>query len=281
MKPTLFLPFIHTYGVMLAVGFYAGWWLAARRARAENVDPDTIGNLVLISIVAGVIGSRAVWFLFYRSSSESWWVFFEVWKGGLVFYGGLIGAVLAGYVYLRWRGAEIWHVADLAAPGVAIGQAFGRIGCFLNGCCHGGVASAAFPIAVSFPPLRDEMGVPTGAVFRDHANQGWILDNATASLPVHPAQLYASASLFLITALLLVATRYKRRHGEILALVFILNAVSRLGMELIRRDVPPTAFGLTAGQMGAAAVLAVGVGLFVWMRRRGKPVAWEAEEARG
>ena len=70
MKPTLFLPFIHSYGVMLAIGFYAGWWLAARRARAEKIDPDAIGNIVLIAIVAGVVGSRLVWYAFYRNPAE-------------------------------------------------------------------------------------------------------------------------------------------------------------------------------------------------------------------
>ena len=278
MKPTLFLPFIHSYGVMLAIGFYAGWWLAARRARAEKIDPDAIGNIVLIAIVAGVVGSRLVWYAFYRNPAEPWWMIIEVWKGGLVFYGGLIGAAGALAVYIKWRGLEIWRVADVVAPSVSIGQAFGRIGCFLNGCCYGGVTSASFPLALRFPAIRNDKGAPIGSPpFLDHLEHHWVTDDATASLPVHPVQLYASASLFLITLLLVVATPYKRRHGELFALVCILNALSRLGMELVRRDVGAAALGLTTGQIGAIVVLALGLGLFVWLRLWGKSVAWERE----
>jgi phosphatidylglycerol:prolipoprotein diacylglycerol transferase len=275
MKPTLILPFIHSYGLMLAAGFYAAWWLAAWRAKAEDVDPDTIGNLVLISILAGVAGARLLWYVLEGAPSGPWWMIFEVWKGGLVFYGGLAGAAIGDFVYLRWRRLNAGQIADIVAPSVAIGQAFGRIGCFLNGCCFGGVCGETFPLGMGFPSvLNPEGGLQGSPAFLQHVDQGWVQDAALASLPVHPTQLYASASLFMIAMVLIVATPYKRRHGEILALVCILNALSRLGMELVRRDAESLALGLTAGQIGAGAVLAFGLALFAWARRRGSPVAW-------
>jgi len=280
MYPTLIFWFIHSYGLMLAAGFYAAWWLAARRAKAEGISSDIIANLVLISVLGGVAGARLMWFALYRDPDQTWWSIFNVWEGGLVFYGGLIGAALTDFVYVRRRGLNAGQVADVAAPAISIGQAFGRIGCFLNGCCFGGVCSASFPLGVRFPAFLNEEGAPIGSpAFVDHVARHWSADNAAASLPIHATQLYTSASLFVITALLVAATPYRRRHGELLGLLCILHAVMRLGMELVRRDSNPEALGLTAGQLGAIVVLALGVALFAWIRLRGKPVPWEREAA--
>ncbi|HPD16651.1 MAG TPA: prolipoprotein diacylglyceryl transferase [Planctomycetota bacterium] len=278
MHPTLIFPFIHSYGVMLAVGFYAAWWLGARRAKAEGVHPDVIGNLVLLSILAGVVGSRILWFALYRDPKDSWWVLIEVWKGGLVFYGGLIAAAVADYVYLRLTRQDVWRIADAAAPAIALGQAFGRLGCFLNGCCFGGVCSTSFPLQVRFPAVLNEDGAPVGsAPFLDHVRQYGLADNAGASLPVHPTQLYEAASLFMIAALIVVATPYKRRQGELFGLVCVLNAASRLGVEFVRRDTESVLLGLNPGQVGALAILGVGIGIILWCRLRGERAACSPE----
>ncbi len=275
MKPTLFLPFIHSYGLMLAVGFYLGWWLAARRAREQGEDPDDIGNIVLLAIVAGVGGSRLLYFWQYRKPGEPLWHIIKVWEGGLVFYGGLIGAAVAVGLYLHWRKANVWKLADIIAPSAAIGQAFGRIGCFLNGCCFGGPCTRSFPLGVRFPGIFDAKGAATGsAPYLDHlVEQHWILDTARHSLAVHPTQLYASLSLFTIAALVLVAEPWKKRHGELFGLVILLNALSRMGIELVRRDSEAVVLGLKGGQLGALAVLAAGIVIFIWARRRGRE-AW-------
>ena len=268
MHPTLFVDFIHSYGLMLAVGFYAGWWLAARRAKAVGIHADVIGNIVLISILAGVVGSRLLWFALFHEPGEPVWVLIQVWKGGLVFYGGLIGALIADTVYLRKKRLPLWEVADTLAPAIALGQAFGRIGCFLNGCCFGGPASAWFPLGVRFPAFLDaKTGAPLGSPpFLDHVRREWVADNADSSLAVHPAQLYAAASLFLIAAVLVAATPYKRRHGELFGLLCVLNGLSRFAVELVRRDTAPVAWGLSAGQVGAVAVFAIGAAVLVWAR---------------
>ncbi|MBL7223141.1 MAG: prolipoprotein diacylglyceryl transferase [Candidatus Brocadiae bacterium] len=272
MQPTLFFPFIHTYGLMLAIGFYAGWYIAARRAKAHGVDPDVIGNLVLVSILAGVAGARVLHFALYKPPGEPLWAIFKVWEGGLVFYGGLIGALIANLAYLKWKRLDAWLVADLMAPAIAIGQAFGRIGCFLNGCCFGGPASPRFPLAVRFPRLLDPAGLPSGSpAFLDHVKQRWITDAATHSLPVHPAQLYDSIGLFVIAALLVVATPHRRRNGELLGLLFVLHGFLRLAVEFVRTDTLPVALGLKAGQLGALVALAIGAATLAWVRRHSTP----------
>jgi phosphatidylglycerol:prolipoprotein diacylglycerol transferase len=284
MHPTLFFPFIHSYGLMLAVGFYAGWWLAARRARAEGIDPDLIGNMVLISILAGVVGSRLLWFALEGRREESILVLIKVWEGGLVFYGGLIAAIVADYIYLRRKQAAVWQVADAVAPAVALGQAFGRIGCFLNGCCYGGICSLAFPLGASFPGGFLDGKIPMGsAPFREHVAlydsqkdyHQWFI-TTHASLPVHPTQLYEAASLFVIAALLVAASPYKRRQGQLFALLCILNAIARFAVELVRRDTAPVILGLNPGQVGAIIVFAVGTGIHLWVRHRERTEAAEA-----
>ena len=273
MKPTLFFPFIHSYGLMLAVGFYAAWWLAARRAKAQGEDPEMIGNLVLLAIVAGVAGARLLYFWQY-DAGQPLWTLIEVWKGGLVFYGGLVTAAVAIGIYLRIKRANMWKIADIVAPSLAIGQAFGRLGCFLPGCCYGGLCTGHFPLGVRFPPILGAKGAVTGsAPFLDHVARRWITDAAGGSLPIHPTQVYAAIGLFAIGALVLVAEPHKRRHGQLLALVAILNALSRFGIELIRRDSAVVAVGLKGGQVGAIVVLAAGIGVLVWTHFLGRP-AW-------
>ncbi|MFW6163763.1 MAG: prolipoprotein diacylglyceryl transferase [Planctomycetota bacterium] len=277
MKPVLFrFWFIvaHSYGLMLAVGFYAAWWLAARRARQRGESPDDIGNMVLIAILAGVGGSRILYFWQYRRPGEPFWHIIKVWEGGLVFYGGLIAAAIALGVYLRWRRANVWKIADVVAPSVAVGQGFGRLGCFLNGCCFGGLATDRFPLGMRFPVVLSEQGIAVGSPpFLQHAERGWISDAASHSLAVHPTQLYAALSLFAIAALVVVAEPHKRRHGELMALVVVLNALSRLGIELVRRDAEAVALGWTTGQWGALGVLGLGLGVLAWARRCGRQ-AW-------
>ena len=268
MLPFLVFHWIHSYGLLMAIGFYAGWYLAARRARAFGEDPDVIGNLVLLCILAGVAGARILYFCLHKRADDSLWAIFRVWEGGLVFYGGLLAAAAAALLYLRWRRLNPWRFADICAPAIAVGQAFGRIGCFLNGCCFGGPAAAGCRLAIRFPrflsspaagKLPEVLGSPP---FQDHVHRNWIADAATHSLPVHPTQLYAAFSLFLIAALVIAATPYRRREGELLGLLAILHALQRFAIELVRHDTPPRylGIGLKAGQLFALVVLVCGVG---------------------
>jgi len=281
MLQNLIFPFIHTYGLMLAVGFYAAWWLGARRARAEGLDPEIIGNLVLIGILAGVGGARLLFCIRYHDPQESFWSIFIVWEGGLVFYGGLIAAAVAIAVYLWRRKIPMWQMSDVVAPTLALGQAFGRLGCFLNGCCFGGPATRNFLLGVAFPgtiiaretPLGTTVIEPVGSpAFMEHFKNGWLGNAATASLAIHPTQLYDAFMLFAITGLLIAATSYRRRYGELLALYAILNGICRFGTELVRRDAEAGLLGLTDGEFGAIIVLLIGIALFVWARLRGTPV---------
>lgn len=125
---------IHTYGVMLALGFLLAILVAMRQARRTGLNPDLVLDLAFYILIAGLVGSR----LFYVAGN---WEDFRnnpaeivmFWRGGLVFYGGLIFAFLAGAWYVKKNRLDFSRVADLIAPSIAIGQTMGRLGCFSAG----------------------------------------------------------------------------------------------------------------------------------------------------
>jgi prolipoprotein diacylglyceryltransferase len=145
---------IYGYGTMLFLAFVFCSWLAIRLARREGIPRERVQDLAIWIFVGGVIGARVVFIIQYNSNFTSFWQFFQLWDGGLVFYGGPIGAVIAYYlVYCLWlRKCDYsnWKMADVIAPCAALGLALGRVGCLLNGCCYGNVACADCP-AIQFP----------------------------------------------------------------------------------------------------------------------------------
>ncbi|MEY4916408.1 MAG: Phosphatidylglycerol--prolipoprotein diacylglyceryl transferase, partial [Verrucomicrobiota bacterium] len=130
---------VRWYGVMMALGFLAGLWTATRRARR-------------VKMFGSIAGARTVYVTTYwkqEFASQPFSEIFMVQHGGLVFYGGLIGAALAGSGYLAWKKLPVWKIADILAPSIALGSVFGRIGCLMNGCCYG--YPCDLPWAIHFP----------------------------------------------------------------------------------------------------------------------------------
>ena len=141
MHPVLFKigPYsVYSYGAMLALAFLVCSFLAKRRAASIGMDGEKILDLTILLIMSGVIGGRIMFVIldleYFKTRPLD---IFKLWEGGLVWYGGLILAVISGAVFLRIYRMPILKTADLMMPYVALGQAIGRIGCFLNGCCYG------------------------------------------------------------------------------------------------------------------------------------------------
>jgi prolipoprotein diacylglyceryl transferase len=188
--------------------------------------------------------------------------------GGLVFYGGLIGAVLTSLWYTAREGIEFMRLADLAMPTVSLGQAFGRLGCFSAGCCWGGFTKAGAKLAVVFPgPIAKNIfgglgGVPslaysseaenaadsggryilesTGQVFHQAVPGSvriadWVAQHGH-TLPVWPTQLFESAGQLMVFAALLTMRRFRRFHGEIFGIWLMCYAVLRSTVEVFRGD---------------------------------------------
>lgn len=190
-----------------------------------------------------------------------------VWRGGFAFYGGLIFATLFAWRWLRRHGIPFFKMADIAAYGIALGLFFGRVGCFLNGCCYGKVCS--IPPGVVFPRR--------GAAWRAHVDAG-LIGHGDQALPVYPTQLYqALANLAVFAILYWLVRPRKRRHGEVLAYFLILKAIARGIVEIWRDDERGVFLGghvSTAQFVGLGMVLG-GVALLRWLaeQRRREPAS--------
>jgi phosphatidylglycerol:prolipoprotein diacylglycerol transferase len=271
---------IRGYGVMLLVAAAAGTWLSVRRGRAVGIDADTILALGMEIFLWGLVGARLFYVLEYheqffppgRSLPAALAQVLNIAQGGLVVFGSLPTAAVAAWLFARRRGLDILQLADVIAPGLLVGLALGRLGCFLNGCCYGGPCD--LPWAVRFPP--------DSPPWLDQAARGLLPapvsgQPAPWSLPVHPAQLYAALDAALLAALAIAFTPVARRRGAVFALVLTLHPISRMLLEAIRIDEPP-ALGtvLSISQLVSLVLLALAAALWWWIARQpdaGKPEA--------
>ena len=259
---------IRGYGLMLLVAAAAGTWVSVVRGRASGFDADTILALGMEIFLWGIVGARLFYVVEYwdqffgggRTMLESLRAVLNVAAGGLVVFGSLPTAALAAWRFARRRGLSLARLADCIAPGLLVGLAIGRVGCFLNGCCYGGPCD--LPWAVRFPP--------DSPPWLEQAARGLVPQAAAGerpwSLPVHPAQLYAAIDAALLATLAIAFTPLARKDGEVFALVLTLHPISRLLLEAIRVDEPP-ALGtpLSISQLVSLGLLAIAGGLWWWL----------------
>ncbi len=247
---------LHTYGVLLACAFLAGLWIAARQARKEGLDAEKIGDMAVYVLIAGLIGAKALllvtdWEYFWKNPGDVKNLF----QSGGVFYGGLLGALPVAFWYARKYALDTWRTADALAPGVALGQAIGRLGCLAAGCCHGRQADVPWAITYTDPYAARQVGTPL-------------------NLPVHPTQIYESiACLAILGALLWMAGR-KKFHGQVVLAYVMLYAVARFIIEFYRGDASRgTVFGgfLTTSQFIAVGMMLVALAVLPTLRKK-RPV---------
>ena len=263
--PGLDMP-VYGYGLMMVVGFLLALELAKFLARRSGFDPEIFVNAGLIALVAGVVGARLSHVLENWSeftASESFWTNLKhmanIRSGGLTFYGGLLLATPMCLLYGWYKRVPLRIGMDIIAPCVMVGLAFGRVGCFLNGCCYG--AECAAPWAVTFPYHSNayidqwragEIEAPADLVHADERGRRSLLDPALAarepslraqaaasrSLPVHPAQLYSTFNALLIAAALVAFYTLPHVPGRVFALMFILKGITRFLLEMLRVEPP-------------------------------------------
>jgi len=250
---------VRGYGVMLLVAAACGTWLSVVRGRRVGIDADTILALATEVFLWGLVGARLFYVLEYHDQFfaagkplvDSLRDVVNIAAGGLVVFGSLPTAAWAAWRFARRRGLSLLELADGVVPGMLVGLAIGRVGCFLNGCCYGGPCD--LPWAVSFP-------VGTEVAARYPAAAGG------PSVPVHPAQLYAAIDAALLAGLAVAWTPLARRTGEVLALVLTLHPISRMLLEAIRVDEPP-ALGtpLSISQLVSIVLLCLAGVLWWWI----------------
>ncbi len=284
MRPELFnIPFldwpIRSFGLMIVIGFLIAIWLAAREVRRRGL-PDLTYDLGVAMLMCGLVGARVFFYWeFYDEQFKDlpWYYIFYIWKGGMVFYGSAIGGAIGGYAYLRYKRVGLQLAGDFMdclAPYIPIGMAFGRFGCFLNGCCYGGRCSTSFPLGVQYPVGTDGLDPAALAL---HRGLGWVGQNATESLPVYPVPLLEAGLDFLLFGLLWWYLRGQSHGGGAprgggLPLLFVLYGVERFGTEMLRGDNKPYWLNLTISQEVSIVLIVIFLPLFVflWVREKGR-----------
>jgi len=223
---------IYTYGVFVAVAFLAATWLITRHAVRLGFDPEVIGNFLIFALVCGILSARIFYIVLNWSEfSSDLPEIFRLYHGGLIWYGGLIGAMLCGVLFLKKKRLSIPAVADLCAPYLALAQAIGRIGCFFNGCCYGK------------PSVH-------GLFFPAH---GRVL---------FPSQIVDALSLLLVYAVLRLIRGQK--PGQLFGLYLFLAALQRFLMEFLRGDERPFYGGLSIYQWISLGLAAAGILVYTW-----------------
>jgi phosphatidylglycerol:prolipoprotein diacylglycerol transferase len=245
---------IHTYGLMVALGILAGVWLGEYLFRRSGGQPGRIIDMALIVVICGLIGARILYILVNLSYYTSYPLeTIMLWKGGLVFYGGLLGGVLALIVYIRIHRLPFWTTLDIAAAAVTLGHGFGRLGCFSAGCCYG--RPTDLPWAVTFTDPRS-------------------LAVEVLGQPVHPTQLYSFLFLMGLTGFFVWLYPRRTFSGQCAAAYLVLYGLFRFGIEFLRSD-PRGFFSLmgttlaTSQWISIAAVFA-GSFIYIYLSRRQK-----------
>ncbi len=268
MFPTLLdlgLLRLHSYGLMIALGFLTALFGVQRYMKPRGVDPQVLSEMGFIALFLGVAGTRLLYILMNPGEFSLLrpWEWIAVWEGGLVFQGAIPVTFLYVYLACRRRGIPFWELVDAGIPYLALAHAFGRMGCFLNGCCYGKHAEG-LPWAVRFPP--------DSLVFYSEAGMAPMPDGW--SHPVHPTQLYSVAALTAIfLVLLLLRAKWHPFTGFTMPVYLILYGVKRFVVEMFRGDNNPTVlgFGLLSNQQVFSIIsILVGFWLFQYLRWRAR-----------
>ena len=205
---------IFTYGLLVATGFLVAILLASSRAEKEGLDSQKVLDVCFYVMVSALLGARLLYVIVeYRYFLDSPLEIFKFWKGGLVFYGGLILGVLISLWYLKRNQMPMWKTADLLAPSIALGQSIGRWGCFFAGCCYGKKTDVAWGITFTDPRSL-----------------------AHLDIPLHPTQVYLSLNAVFIFMFLMWLSKRKVFDGQILWSYGILYSIGRFLIEYFRGD---------------------------------------------
>lgn len=236
---------IYSYGIMFATAFVTGIYLAQKKASSEGIDAKVIIDIGIYLLISSLIGAR----LFYVMDNLEWFIEHPIEivfsRTGFVFYGGFIFAALTMIYYLRRQKLPVLKVADIFAPSIAIGEAIGRIGCFLHGCCYG------HPTHLSF-----------GVYFPEDAPATQFFGNVA----VHPSQIYLSgANIIIFVILSIIKPGF---NGKIFSIYLILHALFRFGIEYLRGDSASVFLWFNGAQLISVFLLLCGVGLWIQAKKK-------------
>ncbi len=277
---------LHTYGLLIAMGFVSAIIVTTREAERTGLDKNHILDLAFWVLLSGLGGARIVFILvnlpqYFGANFFTpdlviplvhWRVptILAVWRGGLVFYGGLLGAFLAVVIYLKKFKLPFFRYTDAIVPAVALGHFFGRLGCFSAGCCFGKPVSPGNFFATYFPQGSLAFMQTKAATHIEHLGQ-------LTTGPIYPTQLFESLAVLMIFFILIAMRRRKRFHGQLLITYFILYPIWRSFNECLRGDYlrgmifrwpAKSPLILSTSQLISIFVVGMGVAFMVYRLRR-------------
>lgn len=234
---------IHGYGLMIAIGVVVALFLGEATAKKRGLNPDVIYSLTLLCALFGFASAKLLFCIveFKNLLKDPVSVLAS---NGFVVYGGIIGGILAAYIYCRVKKLSFIDYFDIVLPCVAVAQGFGRIGCFLAGCCYGRETDSAFGIA-----FTNSNFAPNG-------------------VKLIPTQLISSAGMFVIAGILFLYLQKSTRPGRTGALYLILYSIGRFGVEFLRNDYRGEVGIFSTSQFISIFIVIIGVVVFATRKER-------------
>jgi phosphatidylglycerol---prolipoprotein diacylglyceryl transferase len=257
--------FLPTYGLLVSLGVLLGMWISVRNAAKQGIDPEDAWNLGIMVVLCGIIGAKVLyiindWSTYMAHPSEIFSL--GTLQAGGVFSGGLIGALSAAVWYIRKHKMPAMATCDAFAPGLAIGHAIGRVGCFAAGCCWGKPTNAFWGVTFTNPVANQLVGTPL--------NQA-----------LEPTQLFESAVELANFLLLAWMLKRKKFDGQVFGAYLILYGVARYFLEFLRDD--PGRGSVFGGIMTGTQLISICLvimGGVIWWLRSGVPKAVPVHAAR-
>jgi len=229
---------IKSYGLMIAIGIIVAATLFTNKGKKKGFNEDSLLNLIIFAIIGGMLGGKGLFIITEFKNIIKEPSILLNFGYGFVIYGAIGGGALAMYLYCKKKKWNIVEMLDMTVPGLAIAQGFGRIGCFLAGCCYG--AETTLPIGVEFP---ENSLAPTG-------------------IHVHPTQIYSSIFDFLLGFLLLYYSKKERKNGKVMGLYLIIYSIGRFLVEFLRNDERGNIGIFSTSQFIAIFTLVIGIIIF-------------------
>jgi len=242
---------IRWYGVILGTAALVGLLLAIREGKRRGIHPDLFLDLILFAVPVAIICARAYYVIFewgyYKEHPEE---IVQVWRGGLAIHGALIGSVLTGWLFARYKKISFWGLADIAAPSIIMGQAIGRWGNFINQEAHGGEVSRSFLESLHLPDWLINQMYIDGSYY-------------------HPTFLYESLWNLLGFIILLAMRRLNPRRGELFIFYVIWYSIGRFFIEGMRTDSLMLTDSIRIAQLIGVVLVVLMLAIFFYRRKTG------------
>ncbi len=243
---------LRTYGVIVAVAILLGLGVSYFLANSEKQYREHLVNMLIYAVIGAILGARLWQVLFYEWSyySQNLLEALMIWHGGLAIQGALVGAFTVGLVYTRMYKLEFWRLADIAAPGLILGQGVGRIACFLNG---------------------DAYGSPTGSNFGIIYPPGTPAYDAYGSQPLWPAEVGEGQWDLIVFAIIIIFSKWRKwPRGTVFLLYIVLYSLGRFALEFLRGDGPHYLFNWTSAQWTSFSmvIIAIIAGVYIFIREQ-------------